>query len=157
MPRRLNDRKKITQSFHQFSFKGIGMSITNEEGLKIILPRLGKDELWDNIHKDYAGKNRLRWKYLAMLSLQVNGGWSLDEIGLAFGHPKGHIVRCLNRIKKELCERFQQSAEYPDTQQPETNPEYRNPKWETKPEEHSSNKDLSAWEGKAPAEPRRKI
>ncbi len=108
------------------------MSISNEEGLKINLPRLGKDELWNNIHKDYAGKNRLRWKYLAMLSLQVNGDWSHEEIGLAFGHPKGHIIRCLNKIKKELRKRFEQSAKYPNTPQPETTPGYRNPKWDTK-------------------------
>jgi len=111
------------------------MSTVNEKGLKIVLPRLGEDSQWETIHKEYTAKNRLRWKYLAMLSLQINAGWSLEHIGFAFGHPKGHIVRCLDKVKAELRERFQYADEYLDTEQPEnkSTPQNKNSKWNTEP------------------------
>ncbi|VAX41672.1 hypothetical protein MNBD_PLANCTO02-3038 [hydrothermal vent metagenome] len=107
------------------------MSVVNEKGLKMTLPRLNKDTLWEEAEKAFAGKNKLRWKYLAMLSLQVNGNWSLENIGLAFGHPKGHIIRCLERVKEELRSRFEYADEYLESKPPESKltSQERNPKW----------------------------
>lgn len=82
------------------------MSTTNYRGQKVILPRSGTDEFWQQIHEHYAGQDSRKWKYLAMLSLRENCGWSLEQIGLVFDHPKGHVSRCLVAIKRDLRERF---------------------------------------------------
>ena len=80
------------------------MSVTRRNGTKILLPRTGPDEFWKLIHENFAGKDERKWKYLAMLALRENAGWPLERIGNVFGHPKGHVTRCLARIKKELQE-----------------------------------------------------
>lgn len=46
-----------------------------------------------------------------MLALRENAGWPLEQIGLVFGHPKGHVTRCLVKIKQELRRRFHMSPE----------------------------------------------
>jgi hypothetical protein len=79
----------------------------NELGFKIVLPRGGPDEFWQQVHDHYAGASPLKWKYLAMLALRENAGWPLDCIGLAFGHPKGHVSRCLQQVSDELRRNFQ--------------------------------------------------
>jgi hypothetical protein len=82
------------------------MSVMNADKVKVILPRSGPDQFWTEVHRSYAGEDQRTWKYLAMFSLRVNGGWALDHIGRAFGHPKGHVTRCLRRIERELRENF---------------------------------------------------
>jgi len=74
-----------------------------------VLPRTGPDHFWQLIHDHYAGEDHRKWKYLAMLALRENAGWPLEQIGNVFGHPKGHITRCLAGIKRELREHFEMS------------------------------------------------
>ena len=82
------------------------MSTTNETGVKVLLPRLGADELWDTLATQYARKDPLRWKCLAMVVLHENAGWPLSNIGRVFGHHKGHVVRTIEKTKRELREMF---------------------------------------------------
>ncbi len=82
------------------------MSTIRPNGQKIILPRCGVDEQWRLIIEHHMQANPRRWKYLAMLALKENAGWPLECIGNAFQHPKGHISRCIARIKLELQDRF---------------------------------------------------
>jgi hypothetical protein len=87
------------------------MSIMNADKIKVILPRSGPDGFWTEVHRNYAGEDQRAWKYLAMFTLRVNGGWSLENIGRAFGHPKGHVMRCLRRIEQELRANFEPPAD----------------------------------------------
>ncbi len=88
------------------------MSVAKPNGTKILLPRSGPDQFWKIIHDYFAGDDSRKWKYLAMLALRENAGWPLDRIGAVFGHPKGHVTRCLARIKNELRDEFQASPEF---------------------------------------------
>lgn len=85
------------------------MSIARQNGSKTVLPRTGPDHFWKLIHDHYAGEDQLKWKYLAMLALRENAGWPLEHIGTVFGHPKGHVTRCLTKIKHELRKNFRMS------------------------------------------------
>lgn len=88
------------------------MSVTNRIGKKVILPRTGPDEFWRLVQEHYSNEDPLKWKYLAILALRENAGWQLEQIGLVFGHPKGHITRVLRRIKEELQTRFDVSTDF---------------------------------------------
>jgi len=90
------------------------MSVARPNGTKILLPRSGPDQFWQLIHDHFAGEDARKWKYLAMLALRENAGWPLDRIGNVFGHPKGHVTRCLARIKGELRQDFDASPEFLD-------------------------------------------
>ena len=60
-----------------------------------------------------------------MLALRENSGWPLEHIGTVFGHPKGHVTRCLQRIKHELRQQFRMSTdllELSDEDDPTTEP-----------------------------------
>lgn len=83
------------------------MSVTDRNQVKVVLPRSGPQHFWQIIANHFAGEDPLRWKYLAMLALRENSGWPLDWIGAVFGHPKGHVTRCLKRIKGQLRDHFQ--------------------------------------------------
>ena len=90
------------------------MSTIKRNQTKVILPRCGQDEFWNFIKEHYAQETPLRWKYLAMLALRENAGWPIEQIGLVFGHPKGHVTRCLAAIKHELRRRFDLAPEWLD-------------------------------------------
>lgn len=83
------------------------MSTVNRHGVKVVLSRDGVNHFWQIVQRDFAAESGLKWKYLAMLALRENAGWSLEHIGLAFGHPKGHVSRVLEKIKQEIQDRFQ--------------------------------------------------
>ena len=85
------------------------MSVVRQNETKIVLPRTGPDHFWRIIHNHYAGDDPRKWKYLAMLALRENAGWPLEYIGQVFGHPKGHVTRCLVKIKRDLRARFRMS------------------------------------------------
>jgi len=85
------------------------MSTIREDQTKVVLLRGGADEFWQTVHEHYAHEDPLTWKYLAMLALSENAGWPLEYIGLVFSHHKGHVSRCLQKIKHELRSRFQLS------------------------------------------------
>lgn len=74
---------------------------------KIPLPRSGPGPFWAAVDAHFAGGDARRWKYLAMLSLRENCGWPLESVGAAFGHPKGHVSRCLAKVKADLRVRFE--------------------------------------------------
>ncbi len=78
------------------------MSVARRNGTKVVLPRTGADEFWQLVHDHFANADERKWRYLAMLALRENAGWPLDRIGNVFGHPKGHVTRCLARIKQEM-------------------------------------------------------
>ena len=90
------------------------MSTMRQDETKIVLPRSGPDDFWRLIHRHYAADDDKKWKYLAMLALRENAGWPLEHIGQVFGHPKGHVTRCLETIKGELRKRFRMSPELLD-------------------------------------------
>lgn len=89
------------------------MSVVNRWGNKVVLPRIGPDGFWNEVRAEYAGADPHKWKYLAMLALKVNAGWSLDMIGNAFGHERGHVSRSLAILCREMQERFDWSPEEP--------------------------------------------
>ena len=82
------------------------MSVTRSDGTKIVLPRTGPDPFWDAINSEFDPDDDRTWRYLAMLALRENCGWPVDRIGRAFGHSKGHITRCIDRIKEKIRDRF---------------------------------------------------
>lgn len=82
------------------------MSVVRLDGSKAELPRLGADGFWSRLHEHYSSDDLIKWKYLAMLALRESCGWTLEQIGMSFGHPKGHVVRCLQSIKQEIRGKF---------------------------------------------------
>ncbi len=82
------------------------MSIVDRENKKVVLPRTGPDEFWQAVAEDFAGNDRRKWRYLAMLVLRETAGWPLEYIARTFKHKPGHITRCLDRIKEELQSTF---------------------------------------------------
>lgn len=99
------------------------MSVTRRNGTKVVLPRTGADEFWQMIGDHFAGEDARKWRYLAMLALRENAGWPLEQIGRVFGHPKGHVTRCLCRIKNELRESFDAAPEFLDLPDDDLNPD----------------------------------
>ena len=87
------------------------MSVMRQNETKVVLPRSGPDQFWRVIHEHFAGEEERKWKYLAMLALRENAGWPLECIGQVFGHPKGHVTRCLANIKRELRGKFRMSPD----------------------------------------------
>jgi hypothetical protein len=83
------------------------MSVMDENHGKVELPRQGADGFWRSVMEHYAGRDQRLWKYLAMLALRECAGWPLDYIGLVFGHPRGHVSRCLARVTDDLRDRFE--------------------------------------------------
>jgi len=95
------------------------VSVTTRNGAKIVLPRCGADQFWNLVHENYSQDDVRKWKYLAMLALRENAGWPLERIGQVFGHPKGHVTRCLANVKRELQIRFEASPEFLGFNDPE--------------------------------------
>lgn len=88
------------------------MSIIDRSGNKVVLPRVGPDEFWAGVIEICPEDDPRRWRNLAMLALRENAGWPLDRIGIAFGHTKGHVARCVEKVKEELRERLGANAEW---------------------------------------------
>ncbi len=82
------------------------MSVVDQRNVKVLLPRTGADEFWQTISDGFADADARRWKYLAMLALRENAGWSLEQIAKAFRHQPGHVCRCIENIKAEVREYF---------------------------------------------------
>lgn len=82
------------------------MSVTDRRGTKVLLPRSGPDAFWDALDEEFQPQDDRQWRYLAMLALRENCAWPVERIGRAFGHNKGHITRCLERIKQDIRDRF---------------------------------------------------
>lgn len=89
------------------------MSVMRRNGTKVNLDRTGMDSFWEEVQQYLDGEPERMWRYLAMLTLHEVGGWSLDRIGRAFNHNRGHVSRCLDRIREDLRERFGLSLDGP--------------------------------------------
>jgi hypothetical protein len=87
------------------------MSMIDRWGDKVVLPRIGPDDFWEMVRRHYAQADPHKWKALAMLALRVNAGWSLEMIGNAFGHERGHVSRRLSVVCRELQETFDWSPD----------------------------------------------
>lgn len=83
------------------------MSVANEQGVQLSLPRTGGDALWRLLDEGWAGNDAHTWKLLAMLALRENAGWPLKYISRVFGHANGHTLRCIEQAKAEIRSRFQ--------------------------------------------------
>lgn len=84
------------------------MSIVNQHGSeRIVLPRVNVDAFWETVRDHYAHEDPRCWKFLAMFALHTTAGMSVEKIAHAFGHPPGHVSRCLQIVKRELRSRFQ--------------------------------------------------
>jgi hypothetical protein len=77
------------------------MSMVRLDGSKTVVDCTGPNVFWDAVEEQFAQDDHL-WKTLAMLALRENAGWTVERIGRAFGHTRGHVTRCLERIKREL-------------------------------------------------------
>jgi hypothetical protein len=82
------------------------MSMTNEDGVKIVLERGESEEFWDLVERHYAKNDPLKWKYLAALVLRELGRWPVERIALVLDHDKGHISRALQQIQWDLRQQF---------------------------------------------------
>lgn len=49
-----------------------------------------------------TGDDPQAWKRLAIAHLRHVCAWNLEQIGFAFGHPKGHISRLLRQADAEI-------------------------------------------------------
>ena len=87
------------------------MSVVNELGGKVVLPRLGPDRFWTTVARHYAADNPQRWKRLAMIALHESAGWPMSCIGEVFGHNKGHVSRTIEKTKAELRHLFDDGRE----------------------------------------------
>lgn len=90
------------------------MSMTDQYGEKIILRGEGLDGFWSVMRTVYAEEDEVKWRHLAMFALRETAGWPMELIGLAFGHPRGHVSRCVGAVRKELRERFRLGDELHD-------------------------------------------
>jgi hypothetical protein len=99
------------------------MSVTQRNGTKIVLHRTGPDAFWDAIDSEFQPDDERTWRYLAMLALRENAGWPVERIGRAFSHNKGHVTRCLERIKELIRNRFNQSDLWIEPEEPLDAPE----------------------------------
>lgn len=93
------------------------MSVVNRHKVKLVLPRDGTDDFWRKMWKEMLaeGTPQQQWRrrrYLAMLALRENAGWPVELIGDLFGHPKGHVGRCLRRIKQEIRDRYRMNPDF---------------------------------------------
>lgn len=82
------------------------MTVINRYQEPLVLHQHHVDHLWTTFQTHFAGDDHARWKSLAMLALHENLGWTTAQIGRAFGHPKGHVSRCLQQVKRQLRARF---------------------------------------------------
>lgn len=83
------------------------MTVLNQRGSeRVVLPRVNGDAFWETVREHYAQENPRCWKFLAMFALHTTAGMSIEKIGHAFGHPPGHVSRCLQIVKRELRSRF---------------------------------------------------
>jgi hypothetical protein len=82
------------------------MTIMNERHERIVFPRTTLHEFWNTLQDHFAHTDPQQWKRLAMLALRENSGWTVEQIGRAFGHPRGHVSRLLQLTKQQIRSRF---------------------------------------------------
>lgn len=77
------------------------MSVIDERGQKIILPRVGPNDLWLEMHDHFHGDHRA-WRRFTMLALREGLEWPLHWIGESFHLHKGTVSRHLHHARREL-------------------------------------------------------
>jgi hypothetical protein len=82
------------------------MTVINRYQEPVVLHQHHVDDLWTTFQTHFAGDDQQRWKGLAMLALHENLGWTHEQIGYAFGHPRGHVSRCVQLVKRQLRAQF---------------------------------------------------
>jgi hypothetical protein len=78
------------------------MTVINQYSQKVILARSGRDVFWNLIQKHYAHNDPRVWRLLAMFALKETLGWTLGQIGDAFGVNPGQVSRCVQTARREL-------------------------------------------------------
>ena len=72
----------------------------------MLLPRTGPDEFWQTLSERFAQANARQWKYLAMLALRENAGWSLEQIANAFRHNPATCAGAWRKSKRKSASTF---------------------------------------------------
>jgi DNA-directed RNA polymerase specialized sigma24 family protein len=85
------------------------MTIINSEHERVTFPPQPPADFWRRLHT-HLDDHPSRWTHLAMLCLQVHSGWSLEQIGQAFGQSKGHVSRSVHAVKRALRSRLERPA-----------------------------------------------
>ncbi|MBD3673651.1 MAG: hypothetical protein HUJ26_09025 [Planctomycetaceae bacterium] len=89
------------------------MSMINQEGGKVVLPRQDPNEFWSLIEKHYIEGDETRWRNLAAWVLREQAGWPYERIGQALGHDRGHVYRIVGQVQDEMRKTFRQPADWP--------------------------------------------
>jgi hypothetical protein len=87
------------------------MTAVDPRGEKIELPRDMATSFWQEVQRHYAEDDSQKWKLLAMLALRENSGWTMEQIGYAIGHARGHVSRCIRQVKDDLQLRFKNAEQ----------------------------------------------
>lgn len=88
------------------------MSVTNRRGEKVRLSRDGADPIVAQLIAGYA-VDRCRLRGLVMVLLYEQGGLTLEQIGTALDHPKGHVSRRIRKVKEDVAAGFEISEIVP--------------------------------------------
>jgi len=88
------------------------MSIINQAGGKVVLPRQDSEQFWSLIEEHYAKQSETHWRDLAAWVLREQAGWSYERIGQALGHDRGHVYRMIGQVQSELRKTFRQPADW---------------------------------------------
>ncbi len=82
------------------------MSVVNQNGEKILLPAKNPDAFWGHVIEEYAHRDVVAWRRLAMLTLRELAGWTYDRIGLVFEVNAGTAYRQIDRVTKTFRAEF---------------------------------------------------
>lgn len=77
------------------------MSVISKRGEKIILPRVGPNDFWIQMHAACHGDHRA-WRRFTMFALREGLEWPLEWIGESFHIHKGGVSRQLHHARREL-------------------------------------------------------
>ncbi len=82
------------------------MSVVNQNGEKILLPAKNPDAFWGHVIEEYAHRDVVAWRRLAMLTLRELAGWTYDRIGMVFEVNAGTAYRQIDRVTKTFRAEF---------------------------------------------------
>ena len=86
------------------------MSVMNQEGDKVVLPRQDPPEFWNLLEQHYIKRDDSKWRDLAAWVLREQAGWSYERIGIALGCDRGHIYRILSQLRAEMKKNISRTA-----------------------------------------------
>lgn len=88
------------------------MCTVTPDGRRADVLRAPVPELFTELEERWAGEDPQRWKWLLALVAHEYAGWTLERIGLALGHHRGHVSRMIEKTKRELQEVLGERAAY---------------------------------------------